>query len=346
MIGVAQVGATLMAPATAAKRTVPPHALGSPVTETENVYVIGHFGIARVPAPGWSLRVDGLVGTQLRLDLDELRALPAVNVTAVLECFGNPLRPDEPVRRVANVTWRGVPVRALLERAGARPEADGLWVGGLDSGSFAGRASQGYLKDVPLRVAADRGIVAYEMNGEPLTEEHGFPARLFIPGYFGTNNVKWLRSLTVAAGRPEHLFTTELYQRVPPGGRHPVPVRDLDVNSVLIGHSERAGVVTVHGWAWSATPVSLVRIGTDGTDGPWLDATVEPRRADAFGWQRFRGALPLAPGSHTVTARATDSRGRVQPLAGARNEVHTVTVTVPDGAASTPARSTGDALSN
>jgi DMSO/TMAO reductase YedYZ molybdopterin-dependent catalytic subunit len=330
-----------MAPANTTKRTVPPQALGSPVTETENVYVIGHFGIARVPDPGWSLRVDGLVGTQLRLDLEQLRALPAVSVTAVLECFGNPLRPDEPVRRVANVTWGGAPVRALLERAGALPGADSLWVGGLDSGRFGGRASQGYLKDVPLGVAADRGIVAYEMNGEPLTEEHGFPARLFVPGYFGTNNVKWLRSLTVAAGRPEHLFTTELYQRVPPGGRHPVPVRDLDVNSVLTGHSERAGVVTVYGWAWSATPVSRVQIGTDGTDGAWLDATVEPRRADAFGWQRFSRALRLGPGAHAVTARATDSQGRVQPLAGARNEVHTVTVTVPDGVASAPARSTG-----
>lgn len=326
-----------MAPANTTKRTVPPEVLGAPVTKTENVYVIGHFGIARVPAHGWSLRVDGLVETPLRLDLDDLRALPAVSVTAVLECFGNPLRPDEPVRRVANVIWRGVPVRALLERAGARPPADSLWVGGLDSGRFGARACESYLKDLPLDVVADRGIVAYEMNGEPLTEEHGFPARLFVPGYFGTNNVKWLRSLTVAAGRPEHLFTTELYQRVLPGGRHPVPVRDLDVNSVLTGHSERAGVTTVHGWAWSATPVSGVRVGVDGVDGEWLDATVDARRADAFGWQRFSRALRLAPGAHSVTARATDSQGRVQPLAGARNEVHTVTVTVPD-----PARRGGE----
>jgi len=329
VVGVTLVGETRMTPANTTKRTVPPRALDSAVTETENVYVIGHFGIARVPAQGWSLRVDGLVGTPLRVDLEQLRALPAVSVTAVLECFGNPLRPDEPVRRVANVTWRGVPVRDLLDRAGCRPGADSLWVAGLDTGRFDGRATQDYLKDVPLDVAADRGIVAYEMNGEPLTEEHGFPARLFIPGYFGTNNVKWLRSLTVAAHRPEHLFTTELYQRVPPGGRHPEPVRDLDVNSLLTGHSERAGVTTVHGWAWSVAPVREVRVGVDGE---WLDATVDPRRADTFGWQRFSRALHLGPGAHSVTARATDCQGRSQPLAGARNEAHTVTVTVPDPA--------------
>jgi len=73
---------------------------------------------------------------------------------------------------------------------------------------------------------------------------------------------------------------------------------------------------------------------------------VEPRRADAFGWQRFSRALRLAPGAHAVTARATDSQDRVQPLTGARNEVHTVTVTVPDGVASAPARSTGADPSN
>jgi len=127
VVGVTLVGETRMTPANTTKRTVPPRALDSAVTETENVYVIGHFGIARVPAQGWSLRVDGLVGTPLRVDLEQLRALPAVSVTAVLECFGNPLRPDEPVRRVANVTWRGVPVRDLLDRAGCRPGADSLW---------------------------------------------------------------------------------------------------------------------------------------------------------------------------------------------------------------------------
>jgi len=332
-VGEAQVGGIRMAPAHTIKRTVPPPALDSPVTETENVYVIGHLGIARVPARGWSLRVDGLVGTPLRVGLDELRALPAVTLTAVLECFGNPLRPDEPVRRVANVSWRGVPVRTLLERAGCRPGADGLWVRGLDRGEFDGRTGQDYLKDVPLDVATDRGIVAYEMNGEPLTEEHGFPARLFIPGYFGTNNVKWLRSLTVAAHRPEHLFTTELYQRVQPGARDPVPVRDLDVNSLLTAHTDRDGLIAVRGWAWSATPVSRVRVGVDGD---WRDAALEPRRAGAFGWQRFSRTLRLGPGTHAVTARATDSRGHSQPLAGARNEVHTVTVTVPD-----PARAGG-----
>lgn len=110
---------------------------------------------------------------------------------------------------------------------------------------------------------AERGIIAYEMNGEPLTAEHGFPARLFVPGYFGTNNVKWLAALTLADRRPEHLFTTGLYQRAEPGSDVPVPVRDLDVTSLITipreGQTVRPRTVTIRGWAWSAVPVTAVR---------------------------------------------------------------------------------------
>ena len=112
-----------------------------------------------------------------------------MTVTAVLECFGNPLDPALPVRRVANVRWRGVPVRALLNAAGVEARATSVWAQGLDFGRFDGIDCACYLKDLPLDTVAERGIIAYEMNGEPLTGEHGFPARLFVPGYFGTNNL-------------------------------------------------------------------------------------------------------------------------------------------------------------
>lgn len=206
----AGAGRLVMDPAVTTKRAPPPDRLGSRITQTPDAYVIGHLGIARVTDPDWSLRVDGLVGTVLRISLPQLRALPSVTVTAVLECFGNPLQPTIPVRRAANVRWRGVPVRALLDAAGVRSRASTVWARGLDYGQFDGIDCACYLKDLPLATVAERGIIAYEMNGEPLTGEHGFPARLFVPGYFGTNNVKWLAALTVADRRPGHLFTTRL----------------------------------------------------------------------------------------------------------------------------------------
>jgi DMSO/TMAO reductase YedYZ molybdopterin-dependent catalytic subunit len=319
----------VMDPAVTTKRTLPPGRLGSRITQTSDAYVIGHLGIAQVAAPGWSLRVDGLVGNVLRFSLPQLRALPSVTVTAVLECFGNPLEPTIPVRRAANVRWRGVPVRALLDAAEVRPGASTVWARGLDSGQFDGTDCACYLKDLPLATVAERGIIAYEMNGEPLTSEHGFPARLFMPGYFGTNNVKWLAALTLADRRPEHLFTTRLYQRLEPGSDVPVPVRDLDVTSLITspcdGQAVRQGTVTVRGWAWGAVPVTAVDIGVGGT---WLRADLEPASAGGFAWQQFSAGLRLGPGDYRILARATDRRGRVQPQAGARNQVHAVPLRV------------------
>jgi len=318
-----------MDPAVTTKRAPPPDRLSSRVTRTPDAYVIGHFGIARVAAPDWSLRVDGLVGNVLRISLPQLRALPSVTVTAVLECFGNPLEPTIPVRRVANVRWRGVPVRALLDAAGVRSGASILWARGLDSGQFDGIDCACYLKDLPLATVAERGIIAYEMNGEPLTAEHGFPARLFVPGYFGTNNVKWLAALTLADRRPEHLFTTRLYQRAEPGSDVPVPVRDLDVTSLITspreGQTVRPGTVTIRGWAWSAVPVTAVDIGVRDT---WQRAELEPRSSEDSGWQQFSAGRHFGPGDYRVLARATDGRGRTQPQAEARNQIHAVSLRV------------------
>jgi sulfane dehydrogenase subunit SoxC len=318
-----------MDPAVTTKRTPPPGRLGSRITQTPDAYVIGHLGIARVAVPDWSLRVGGLVDSELRISLPELRALPSVTVTAVLECFGNPLEPAIPVRRAANVHWRGVPVRTLLDAAGVRSRASVIWARGLDSGQFDGIDCACYLKDLPLATVAERGIIAYEMNGEPLTDEHGFPARLFVPGYFGTNHVKWLAALTLADQRPEHLFTTRLYQRVEPGADLPVPVRDLDVTSLITapreGQAVAPGTVTICGWAWSAVPVTAVDVGVLGT---WQRAELEPRSGGDYAWQRFSATLHLGPGDYRIQARATDYRGHVQPQADARNQIHSVSIRV------------------
>lgn len=298
-------------------------------TATEHIYVIGHFGIAHVAERSWFLRVEGMVDRPLRIDLAGLRALPSVTVTAVLECFGNPLLPTVPTRRAANVTWRGVPVRALLDAAGADPDASVLWAEGLDFGRFEGTECDRYLKDLPLDVVAERGIVAYELNGTPLTAEHGFPARLFVPGYFGTNNVKWLAALTVANRRPEHLFTTQLYQRVEPGSDRPVPVRALDVTSLITspaqGRAVAAGETVIQGWAWGVAPVTTVEVRVGDR---WWPAELEPRPAGTFSWQRFSLRHSFGPGEHVIAARASDALGRAQPLSGARNEAHSITLTV------------------
>jgi len=317
----------VMDPSSTFRRLVPPARLGPSVTPTEDVYVIAHMGVARVDADGWRLVVDGLVEHPLAFDHATLTGLPAAEVTAVLECFGNPVEPDVPTRRVANVVWHGVRLADLLARAGVRPEARYVWAEGLDSGTFANVESDRYVKDLPIARALEPDVlIAWAMNGEPLPAEHGFPARLFVPGYFGTNAVKWLARLTLAVERPESLFTTRLYNRQVDGERR--PVRELDVHAVIVapadGATLPAGRHAVTGWTWSAWPVRAVEVSVDG-GAAWRPAEVAPRGAD-HQWQAFTCPWDAAvPGRYEVRVRATDARARTQPATG-RNRIHTVSV--------------------
>jgi DMSO/TMAO reductase YedYZ molybdopterin-dependent catalytic subunit len=239
------------------------------------------------------------------------------------------VEPEVATRRVGNVVWRGVRLAHLLERAGVRPEARYVCPEGLDSGSFANVHSERYVKDLPLARALEPDVlVAWAMNGEALSAEHGFPARVFVPGYFGTNNVKWLSRLTLAAERPESLFTTRLYMRRVDG--EPRPVRELDVHAVIVSPADGAtlerGRHMIAGWAWSAWPVSAVEVSADAGK-TWQPARVRPRGAD-HQWQMFTHAWDVAaPGRYELHARATDSQGRVQPAAG-RNRIHMISVAV------------------
>jgi DMSO/TMAO reductase YedYZ molybdopterin-dependent catalytic subunit len=326
----------VMDPATTTRILTPVSRLTSFVTPTEDVFVIAHMGIARVDAGAWRLAVDGLVTRALTLTYDDLRALPSRTVTSFIECYGNPVEPDVPTRRVGNVVWRGVALRDLLLRAGVSPRATHVWLEGADSGTFAKIHSDRYIKDLPLATVLERDdlLVAWEMNGAPLTAEHGFPARAVVPGFFGTNSVKWLTRVTLADTRPESLFTTKLYNRTVQreGVSVMEPVREADVHSLIVSPCDgdtvvRGGDVAIAGWAWSAWPVARVEVSVDG-DAHWRDVPLEPR-CEGHAWQRFvLDWRAETPGEYRIQCRATDARGRIQPPRYGRNRIHEVTITV------------------
>jgi sulfane dehydrogenase subunit SoxC len=326
-------GSVAMDPATPFKRLGPVSRLREFVTPTEAVHVLAHLGVARVDPEQWQLRIDGMVDRPLVFDLDELLRLPVQELTAVFECFGNPLKPDAAARSVANVVWRGASLAALLACAGVRREAQYVWLEGLDSGSFADTYCERYVKDIPVaRALHDDVLIAYTMNGQPLTPEHGFPARVVVPGYFGTNSVKWLSRVTLAATRPEGLFTGRLYNRrvENTGVEYVEPAQELDVNAVIVQPADHdrvsPGGHLVSGWAWSSSEITRVDVSTDG--GASWHASHVVARGPAPTWQRFGLEWDAAaPGSYEIRARATDSCGRVQPDTG-RNRVHAIGVTV------------------
>jgi DMSO/TMAO reductase YedYZ molybdopterin-dependent catalytic subunit len=322
----------VMDPAVTTRVLVPVARLVSFLTPTPDLFVIAHMGIAHVRLADWSLAIEGAVEHPRRLRYAELTAMESRTVTSVHECYGNPVEPDVPTRRVGNVQWTGVPLGDVLRAAGPRPGADHVWLEGADSGTFANVASDRYAKDLPLEAAlAPDVLLAWALNGEPLSAEHGFPVRAVVPGFFGTNSVKWLTRIRVADGRLDGFFTTKLYNRevVVNGTRVRLPVRELDVHSVIVrpaeGDALAAGPQTIAGWAWSAHEVARVEVSLDG-GAAWRAARLEPRSVP-HAWQRFTVDWDVRPGRHALQCRATDTAGGTQPPAG-RNRIFAITVTV------------------
>jgi DMSO/TMAO reductase YedYZ molybdopterin-dependent catalytic subunit len=314
--------------------TLEPYQATDSVTAQRDLFVLAHLGVPQVDAAQWRLEIGGLVDRPLTLALDDIRRLPSRQVESFHQCAGFPRRADLAVRRVANVVWSGVDLADLLQTCGVGPDARFLWAYGLDHGHYDGVTAKWYVKDVPLSRLTDGGVLlAYAVNGEPLTPEHGFPLRLIVPGYYGTNSVKWLWRIELAQGRATGPFTTELYNDPNPSTGGTRPVWDAPPESLIVAPAPGpipAAPLTIWGWAWAAAGVAKVDVSVDvSVDGneTWLPARLEPRQQ--WSWQRF--ALdwqPAGTGSFTLAARATDTRGAIQPMQKARNAVHTVAISV------------------
>ncbi len=308
-----------------------PEQLTEPVTPLGDLFVIQHMGVPEIAAETWALTIDGMVQQSLRLTLEELRRREKRILETVHKCAGSPRAPTIPTRQVANVRWGGVDLAKLLAEVGVGSGSSHLWAYGPDHGSFAGEAQDCCLKDIPLtRLAEGDVLIACELNGQPLDAEHGFLARLVVPGYYGANSVKWLTRLHLADRRPDSLFTTRFYNDPVPGSDATRPVWEIAPESILVAPAADStlprGQSTIWGWAWGDAAISTVEISTNG-GAAWHVAELEPRSGRR--WQRFSYAWSaLTTGAHTVMCRATDVRGEMQPLDGARNAVHVVAVRV------------------
>jgi sulfane dehydrogenase subunit SoxC len=328
-----------MQPATGLRRIkLAPDEMTDAVTITEHLFILAHLGVPRVDPAQWSLTIDGMVERTTTLDLAALKARPKRIVEAVHQCCGNPLEPTVPTRRVANVRWGGVDLTALLHEIGIDLRARFLWSYGLDGGTFAETSCDWYVKDLPLaRLAAGDVLLAYELNGAPLPAEHGFPVRLVVPGYYGTNSVKWLWRLHLAEHRAEGLFTTKFYNDsagaddVAAGLPPRRPIWATTPESIIVAPAPDTVLAMgepseIWGWAWSFRGIAATEVSIDGGTN-FAPAHLEPRRG--FAWQRFSLPWrPSEPGETQLCVRAFEASGAGQPRDGARNAIHTVPVVV------------------
>lgn len=314
----------------------PLSALDGLLTPTERFFVRSHFGPPRLDRAR-SLSVSGLVTGKVTWSMAALRKLPVHAVTAVLQCAGNGralFQPPIPGVQwqhgaLGQARWTGVRLSTLLEKAGLQPGAAHVHLVGADRTPRP--QTPPFVRSIPLEKALHPDtLVAWEMNGAPLTLEHGAPLRLVVPGWAGDHWLKWLVGIEVSAEEHPGFFVQKAYRipprpvapgtKVPPEQMEPVttmPVKSL-ITSPEEGASVNAGTVEVRGIAFSGHgAVDRVEISVDGGSA-WQRAVLEGDPGMGR-WQLFRLQVPATPGAMSVLARATDSAGNVQPEAAVWN---------------------------
>ena len=295
------------------------------LTPADRFVTVAHYGQPAVDTGAWRLAVGGLVARPLSLTLDELRARPRQEVTFTLECSGNHGLPFL-TAAVGTARWAGTPLAPLLAEAGVLARGREVVFWGADAGEEDARevaTTQHFARSLSAADAADPNLLlAYEMNGAPLPAAHGAPLRLIAPGWYGIANVKWLTRVEVRDTRLMNRFMARDYvtlREEPPetAGGAPVwaetSVGRARTSTAPARVTRLNGHHRIVGAAWGA-PIAGVEVQLDG--GPWVPAALArtPGEAAPFAWTLWslEWGAP-APGEHTITARATDTAGRVQP---------------------------------
>jgi DMSO/TMAO reductase YedYZ molybdopterin-dependent catalytic subunit len=333
---------------------MPLEALRHAITPVGLHYLLIHYDIPFVDAATWALEVDGEVSDPLRLSLDGLRALPAIEVPVTMECAGNgralldPHVVSQPWLRdaVGTARWRGVALSTLLDRAGASVDAVEVLFTGLDRG-IEGETLQQYQRSLPLPEARrDEVLLAYEMNGAPLLPQHGFPLRLVVPGWYGMTNVKWLDRMTVLAQAFEGYQQASAYRLRASDDDLGTPMDRMLPRSLLVPpgipefltrvRTVEEGSSLVEGRAWSGRgAIMRVDVSVDG-GASWQSAELDDgERLGRWAWRRWTYRWEARRGEHRLGSRAADDAGNAQPVdpiwnvgGYANNAVQWVDVTV------------------
>ena len=313
------VNANTKVPLEEAASWTPLHRTFGIVTPSSLHFERHHAGVPAIDPATHTLTIHGLVDRPLVFSVDELRQLPSVSRIHFLECSGNSMTEwrggstESSVQRIHGLTscseWTGVPLSLLLRECGVKPEATWILAEGADACKLT--------RSIPMTKAMDDAFVAYAQNGEPLRPEQGYPIRLFLPGWEGNSNVKWLRRIK-AMDRPAMTREeTSKYTDLMADGTARQFTFVMEPKSIITrpsGGDKLAGPgrYEVTGIAWSGRgTIARVEITVDG-GATWTPAELQtpvlPRAHT-----RFQSAWQWDGREALIASRCTDETGYTQP---------------------------------
>ncbi len=304
----------------------------SVITPAEQLYIRNNL-----PAPdasivanrdAWEVSIEGVKQPQT-LTVGQLKAMGLETVAMVLQCSGNgrgffPHKPSGTpwtVGAAGCVVWSGVPVRAVVDALGGVESGMAYLTGTGGEKLPAGLDPKSVIveRSVPAKAMGD-AMLAWEMNGAPISLAHGGPLRLIVPGYQGVNNIKYIKRLAFTAKETDAQIMSHGYRLSPMDGKGDpsqpsvleMPVKSW-INSPNPDNSQlRAGTVLIQGVAFGGLhAIKRVDVSTDGGKN-WTQARFIGPDLGKFAWRQFVLAVPLQPGQYTLASRATDTAGTVQ----------------------------------
>ncbi len=308
------------------------------ITPVDHFYVRNHmFEPMKIEAAKWKLTIGGEVKTPVTLTLADLEKIPVHTVINTMECAGNGRALHNP--KVPGIQWRkgavgnakfaGPSLKSVLEKAGVKDSGKYVMFRGLDV--VPGKVPP-FMRSIPIEKAMDGDtLLATHMNDAPLTQHHGFPARIMTPGWAGAASCKWLSEIHVLEKPSDGNFMNPGY-RMPnkpakPGesvsAEDSHPVTGLAVKSAIASPAEGAklkpGAQEIKGVAWAGeAEITKVEISTDG--GSSWNAAQLGKDKSKYAWREWSYAWkPAKSGEYAILSRASDSQGRVQPQAAVWN---------------------------
>ena len=314
--------------------TTPDKLIASFLTPQTHFYIRSH-GPTPELADDHRVMLDGLLDRPRSFTVAELQAdFPTRTVTATMQCAGNRRAHLQGVEKtsgdpwdvgvIGNAEWTGVALCDVLAASGIRDGA--LFVGatGADDVDVDGETAP-FGASISITKALDPDVlIAWAMNGEPLTPEHGAPLRLVVPGYAGVRNAKWLTRIEVRDRPSDAPIQAKDYKLFPSSVTKDeadwdqgLTINEMPLNAAICspedGAHVRAGTCLIEGYAVAfGRAVSRVEVSTNG-GADWVQAELTAKPEAPWSWTQWRATVDLTPGLHVLVVRAVDGAGQMQP---------------------------------